>query len=355
MLRFTFCVIGIYTCFLTWGVLQERVSTTPYYDHHSNSSASTPNDIKPEKFTYFNILNTLQCIIAALIAWVYLSISARSKNQKKPSNGRTVWKPISIPSKALVLRYVQVALLNALASPFGYESLKHIDYPTMILGKSCKLVPVMLMNVLLYGRKYPAYKYASVGLITAGVSAFFLLHESGTSGKISQSSVYGLVLLLINLIIDGATNSTQDQIFANFAISGQEMMFFMNLLGGLLISIWLINPLSNEFANGLVFIHRHPQVLVDLFLFATCGGLGQCFIFYTLEHYGSLSLVTVTVTRKLFTILISVFYFNHILSISQWASVGLVFVGIALEAYCARRAKLVRATATETTEKAKTQ
>jgi UDP-galactose transporter B1 len=43
--------------------------------------------------------------------------------------------------------YAKVAMLNTSGAPFGFASLRHISYPTMVLGKSCKLVPVLFMNV----------------------------------------------------------------------------------------------------------------------------------------------------------------------------------------------------------------
>ncbi|KAJ1548533.1 UDP-galactose transporter, partial [Cladochytrium tenue] len=46
----------------------------------------------------------------------------------------------------------------------------------MILGKSCKLVPVLLMNAVLYGHRFPLHRYAIAGLVTSGVSACMLLH-----------------------------------------------------------------------------------------------------------------------------------------------------------------------------------
>lgn len=45
--------------------------------------------------------------------------------------------------------YAKVAVLNTSGAPFGFASLRHISYPTMVLGKSCKLVPVLFMNVRL--------------------------------------------------------------------------------------------------------------------------------------------------------------------------------------------------------------
>lgn len=150
------CVIGIYACFLTWGITQERVTTTPY---------------DGKKFKHFIFLNAVQSLTASLIAYIYLSLK-----------GSTIGKS----SVTLLKNYAWLALLTTVAPLFGYASLAHIDYPTVILGKSCKLVPVMAMNFLIYRRTFKPYKYFVVVLITLGVSLFTLLsaddYESGHKG-----------------------------------------------------------------------------------------------------------------------------------------------------------------------------
>ncbi|KAF9123300.1 UDP-galactose transporter [Mortierella sp. 14UC] len=268
----------------------------------------------------------LQAIAASATAFLYLKLQG---------------KPLKMPSRMLLGKYFQVALFNASASPFSYAALRHIDYPTMILTKSCKLVPVMLMNILLYRRRFPTYKYVCVGLITCGVAGFMLLapfdeHKQETV----NSSLFGMLLVIINLTIDGITNSTQDQIFQTFKITGQEMMCFMNLFMSGFMAIWLLNPFNSELGQALAFCQSHPAVIKDITLFCLCGAVGQCFIFYTLEQFGSLSLVTITVTRKLLTILLSIFAYGHILNVSQWLMIGVVFSGIGLEAYVKRTEKL---------------
>ncbi|CAG8550171.1 10840_t:CDS:1, partial [Paraglomus brasilianum] len=142
-----------------------------------------------------------------------------------------------------------------------------------------------------------------------------------------------IMLLLINQVIDGYVNSTQDQVFHMYKITGQQMMFFMNIFTTLLLFAWLSMPWSQELGLAIAFCQRHPAVLKDILLFVSFGALGQCFIFFTLENFESLVLVTITVTRKLFTMLLSVFLFDHHLSRNQWFAVGLVFTGIGLEAY----------------------
>ena len=66
----------------------------------------------------------------------------------------------------------------------------------------------------------------------------------------------------------------------------------------------------------------------------------------TLSTFGSLLLVTVTVTRKMLTMIISVVWFGHSLTSMQWLGVGLVFGGIGFEAELNKREK-------ESKEKAK--
>jgi UDP-galactose transporter B1 len=51
----------------------------------------------------------------------------------------------------------------------------------------------------------------------------------------------------------------------------------------------------------------------------------------------------VTVTRKLFTMLLSVVVFEHELTPGQWAGVGVVFAGIGVEAGMKRRDVMRRA------------
>ena len=120
-------------------------------------------------------------------------------------------------TKPMLLRCLQCAIMASIGSPFGYASLRYIDYPTQILGKSCKLVPVMLMNIVLYRRKFAFHKYLVVGIVSAGISLFMLCAPTD-SGKVRKganaNSTFGILLLLVNLLMDGAINSTQDEVVA---------------------------------------------------------------------------------------------------------------------------------------------
>ena len=228
-------------------------------------------------------------------------------------NGHGSTLPNHSISKSLLLRYIQCAFFITFAAPFGFAALSHISYPAMVLAKSCKLVPVMVMNVLLYRRAFAKHKYVVVALVTAGITMFMGFGEGGDKKHSAKGqgnptmwhSIIGMTYLLINLILDGATNSTQDEIFARYKVSGQQMMLWINLLCTLLTSLISVLPLpyipvlhpskggESEFKNALEFLQTHPTIIYPLIQFALTGALGQLFIFETLQHFGSLTLVYV--------------------------------------------------------------
>ncbi|GAA5967840.1 hypothetical protein JCM3765_001897 [Sporobolomyces pararoseus] len=346
--QFGICVGGIYVSFLVWAICQERLSTTPY---PSNSTLHPTHD----KFRSVTFINTIQSFFSILSSLFFLLLT-------RPSSSSSFRTTFGLPSSSaprgrstssLLRMYALIALIATSAAPFGFLSLSHISFPTLLLGKSCKLVPVMLMNIILYRRKFPLHKYLLVGLVTIGIWLFMLYKpSSGTkSGGRESSSLLGLALLGINLVMDGIVNSSQDQLFKTFShspkVSGPQMMFFMNLFSFLFNSLSLLLPFAfypsfllpshhstyfNELSHSLSFLQSHPQILNDILLFGLTGSIGQLFIFLTLSLYGSLTLVTITVTRKMCTMLLSVLVFEHELSKGQWIGVGCVFTAVAMEA-----------------------
>ncbi|KOS48878.1 hypothetical protein ACN38_g145 [Penicillium nordicum] len=348
------CVLGIYAAFLSWGVLQEAITTTSYLVRPATVAEPNP---PTERFTYSLVLNTIQSSFAAVTGFIYLLFST-PKGQKISS---------IFPTRRIIFPLVLVAISSSLASPFGYASLQHIDYLTFILAKSCKLLPVMVLHLTIFRKRYPLYKYGVVLMVTLGV-ATFSLHHPGTSKKVaakgqSGSSGWGIFLLSINLLLDGLTNTTQDHVFSSPKLytrfTGPQMMVAQNVLSTILTSAYLLvmphlsqsGVLHNllpfpippstetELFGALSFLSRHPEALKHVLGFAACGAVGQLFIFHTLSRFSSLLLVTVTVTRKMLTMLLSVFWFGHSLSGGQWLGISLVFGGIGAEAVVQRSEK----------------
>ncbi|KAH9841505.1 UAA transporter [Rhodofomes roseus] len=370
-LRLAICVAGVYSMFLLWAIAQERLSV-PFDTIDGKSS---------DKFNSPLFMNTCQSAFCVLSSFIYLRIRsprhqsvpevlglAQAYPVKQASNGTAKASGHSHHAKpdhryslkSLLLRYLQCSVFVTSAAPFGFAALSYITYPAMVLGKSCKLVPVMFMNVLLYRRRFAPYKYVVVAMVTLGITMFMGFgaekpgkskHGSGADvGSLPMSKqLIGIGYLLINLAIDGATNSTQDEIFARYKVSGQQMMFWINLICTLLTSLMCVLPLpyipvlhpgesgTTELHGALDFIRTHTEIVKALLQYSLTGSLGQLFIFETLQHFGSLTLVTVTLTRKMFTMLLSVVLYNHKLTPGQWLGTSVVFAGISVEAWVKRK------------------
>jgi len=214
----------------------------------------------------------------------------------------------------------------------GYRALEFVTFPFVVLLKSSKLLPVMATNMVLYGKRYQWYQYLSVALITGGVSMFMLVKPSKGEG-VSSNSLIGVALVLFNLFLDGFTNSTEEEIRDHKKVSAGQLMFFYNFAQVILVLAFLLTPATSQLYDAIVFLTNHPQALQDILLFVFCNATGQLFIFLTIELFDSLTLVTITVTRKLFTILMSVVIYGHNILPLQWLSVAVVFTGIALESF----------------------
>ncbi|OOQ91353.1 UDP-galactose transporter 1 [Penicillium brasilianum] len=356
LMQLLICVLGIYAAFLSWGVLQEAITTTTYPLRAPSAAEPEP---PTERFTFSLVLNTIQSTFAAITGFLYLFFST--------PKGHSV--PSPFPTRRIIFPLLLVSISSSLASPFGYASLAHIDYLTFILAKSCKLLPVMALHLTIFRKRYPLYKYGVVLLVTLGV-ATFTLHHPGTSKKVaasaakqSSSSMWGIFLLSINLLLDGLTNTTQDHVFTSPKLytkfTGPQMMVAQNVLSTALTAAYLLLmphlsqggilhdllPLpippstETELYSAMSFLSRHPEALKHVLGFAACGAVGQLFIFYTLSRFSSLLLVTVTVTRKMLTMLLSVFWFGHSLKPGQWLGIVLVFGGIGAEAVVQRQEK----------------
>ena len=52
------------------------------------------------------------------------------------------------------------------------KALTWVNYPTQVVGKSCKPIPVMILGVVIGRKKYPLLKYLFVLTIVAGVALF---------------------------------------------------------------------------------------------------------------------------------------------------------------------------------------
>lgn len=310
------CVCGIYGSFLTWSYLQEKLSSKNYGTLEAPAIFRSPL-----------VLNIVQSILAMLVGTVYLSIKKGSA-----TNPMTVLRT----NRALLPRFLLIALAQAVAAPLAYQSLNHVDYLFYLLAKSCKLIPVMLVHYIFYGSRFTLSKYLVATVITLGVVIFTMGSSTSKATHHDGQTWLGLAQLMASLALDGYVNSTQDQVF-KFAkrtgteLTGAHLMAILNLLNATITTIYMLVATS-EYTRFESFVETNGlAALYDVVGFGILGALGQIFIFITLEKFSSIVLVTATVTRKMLSMCLSVLLFGHLLKLAQWVGLSLVFAGILSE------------------------
>ena len=271
-------------------------------------------------FTLF-VMYVVNCLVAGLVLRVWYPSKHTSKERATASG---------------VALHALTALTQTLSMFCGNRSIYYVDYPTHVVAKCCKPIPVLLFG-LLFGRtkNYPLSRVVAVSVTTVGVALF--MHGSATSSGRGNSAV-GFGLLAASLLLDGLTGLVQDTAVRKMKLTADAdearrvpwvMMMYLNAFGSLLLLLAM--GVTGEGVAALRFIAEFPEALGVVLCAAVANAVGQGFIFVTIARFDALMCSTVTTVRKFCTILLSVLWFKHPLTHVQWASVALVFGGIGYE------------------------
>ena len=178
--RLAFCIVGLQGSYLTWGVLQELIMTRSYGEDEDGSEIRFTNS------QYLVFINRVLAFVAA-------SIVIRLTSQPRHT--------------APLYRYSFASMSNIMSSWCQYEALKYVSFPTQVLAKSSKIIPVMIMGKYVQNKTYPIYEYVCAGILSVGVS-LFLFAKAEDEGKMPEddeeapTSFVGLLLLVGYMIFD---------------------------------------------------------------------------------------------------------------------------------------------------------
>ncbi|KAL5722695.1 UDP-galactose/UDP-glucose transporter 3 [Ranunculus cassubicifolius] len=306
VLLLSFCIAGIWSAYITQGVLQETLSTKRF----------GPEGKRFEHLSFLNLAQNVVCLF-----WSFMMLKIWSSSS---TSGAPWWS------------YWSAGITNTIGPAMGIEALKYISYPAQVLAKSSKMIPVMLMGTLVYGIKYTFPEYMCTFLVAGGVSAFALAKTSSkTISKLAHPNTpLGYGLCFLNLAFDGFTNATQDSISSKYPkTSAWDIMLGMNLWGTLYNMLYMFSWPGASGYEAVQFCKLYPEAAWDIFLFCLCGAVGQNFIFLTISRFGSLANTTITTTRKFVSIVVSSLLSGNPLSTKQWSSVVMVFSGLSYQIY----------------------
>ncbi|KAL3804317.1 hypothetical protein HJC23_011245 [Cyclotella cryptica] len=303
---------GIYASFLYYGSLQEDVFRYTAEDGN--------------KFTHAWFLQVLESLANVLFGVLALIIIGLTKSGEK-----TEWwgGTPNLPKKP----FLSSGLSQVCSKGFTSLALANgLSFPVATLAKSGKMAPVMIGSLILGGASYSLRDYLQVLAIIGG-TAILSMGKKKSSGD-DDSSPLGVVFILLALMMDGITGGVQKKLLSdlkrvNITPQPYDLMTYTNAF--MMIFALVISVVTAEFSQGMHYCKLNPAVFHLIWKFSLCSAIGQSFIFYTLARFDPLVCSTVTTTRKIFSVILSILLKGHDVSMQGWMGLGLAIGGILSE------------------------
>lgn len=309
-IRLVGCFLGLQASYIIWGLVQERMVTKAY------GEGADAEFFPSSAFLVFGNRALALVVSATIVYWPW---SNRSNTDAVVPQGL----------KAPLWQYAPASLSNILSSWAQYEALKYVSFPTQVLSKSSKIIPVMLVGRLLHRRSYSWAEYVDAALITLGVTIFSLNEKKPKAGHDGGAdSTLGYILLAMYLMCDSFTSQWQDKVFKKFHVSQFQMMLGVNLCSIIFTGASLLQ--TGQGASSLAFMIRHPDAAQHVFILSLCSASGQLFIFYTIKQFGAIVFTIMMTIRQMLSMILSCALFAHPLAWQSFIGALLCFGTIAL-------------------------
>ena len=159
-------ILGIFASLLLYGYAQEKIMTQSLGENN-------------EKFNHSIFLVMCNRITSMFIASVIMLARGES------------FAPC-VPLQS----YLAVSISNMLATTCQYEALLYVSFPTQTLGKSAKMIPVMLWGTFLSRKKYSLKDYTVALSVTFGCSLFLLTGSVSSEPSDRSTTLMGVVTMV---------------------------------------------------------------------------------------------------------------------------------------------------------------
>jgi adenosine 3'-phospho 5'-phosphosulfate transporter B2 len=307
---------GIIGMLVVYGILQERIMSLPY--------GEPPEMFKDSVFLVL-MNRTVAIIFAACMAF---------------------YKGESFANKAPLWKYLAISFSNVYASACQYEALKFVSFPVQMLGKSFKMMPVMLWGMVVSGKRYNLTDWMVALMVTGGVTEF-LMTGPIASHSTTDNSTRGLLLLAVFLLLDGFTSTFQEKLFKEHTTSKYNQMLYVNLGSCMISSVTLV--LSGQVSSALAFALAHPAFMADAGTLSAAAVAGQWFIYSQVKEFGALVFAATMNVRQVVSICISYAKYGHSITELQILGLALVFGALFFKSYLGLKAEEETASKAEKT------
>jgi adenosine 3'-phospho 5'-phosphosulfate transporter B2 len=302
-----FLATGLIGTLLVYGIIQERIMQHPFDGAF---------------FTISAFLVLCNRLVNSVFAAGMMTASGESKYNEAP-----LWK------------YLVISLSNVLASTCQYEALKYVSFPVQMLGKSFKMMPVMIWGIAISGKRYSAVDWMVAAAVTGGVTEFLMTgpitagHDTGESGN----SLYGLALLLVFLASDGLTSTVQEKLFKEYKTTKYNQMFYVNIASAVVSLIAVAS--SGQVTYCINFCTEHWEFVSVVMILSGAAASSQWFIYSLVQDYGALVFAAVMNVRQVVSIIASYIKYHHHITLLQAGGLACVFFALFYKSYLGLKPK----------------
>uniref|UniRef100_A0A1I7VU37 Adenosine 3'-phospho 5'-phosphosulfate transporter 2 n=1 Tax=Loa loa TaxID=7209 RepID=A0A1I7VU37_LOALO len=269
-LQFIVLCCGIFVFYITYGFIQElmfKVDGMESYGWH----------LTLIQFLIYSIMASLESFCCAII------------KQRRI--------PIHI--------YLEIATLTVGTIGFSNVAVGYLNYPTQVVFKCCKLIPVLIGGIIIQGKQYSCIDFTAACVMSFGLVTFIL----GDSAVSPMFNPFGYTMISVALLFDAVIGNVQEKSLHIYKASNNEMILYSYSIGFIYIMLGLI--IYGNFLDGFYFFSKHPlQTYGYSILFSISGYLGLNAVLSLVRTQGAFIAVTVTTIRKAVTVALSFLFFS---------------------------------------------
>lgn len=213
-------------------------------------------------------------------------------------------------------------------------SLERISFPTQVLFRSSKLIPVMLGSYFFLKKKYSAGEVISVFFVVGG-----LIGISMSDKKVhNKFDTVGLAAVIASLFCDAFASNLEERAFSKYQAPQSEVIAMVYIIGSGLIGI--ASLFTGQTARGIARCKQNTLLILSILLFSYLGAVGIQFVYLLIKKFGSVVAVMTTSLRKAFTVCLSfVLYPDKKFTINHFFSILSIAFGIGMNIIAKNKAK----------------
>jgi len=143
--------------------------------------------------------------------------------------------------------YFLLAFLTLGTMGFSNTSLEYLNYPTQVIFKCCKLIPVLIGGIVIQRKQYGALDFLAACTMCVGLSLFTL----ADSYMSPNFDMVGVFVISLALLCDAAIGNVQEKAMKTYSASNTEVVFYSYSIG--FVYLLVIMLLTGKLFSGFTF------------------------------------------------------------------------------------------------------